>query len=301
MSEALPSYTEGALRDASVADLMRMLQRDEDRVPRNLIEEAARRGPEMLDALEDLLEKDYYWGEDQSDGEWWRLLHAVMILGLDGTARAGELLVRYMRRMDEAGDEMLQEWLSGYWPALFRNKPADVLPALNTLADDATHSWYMRGDAANSVIAWTAEHDLEHVDAALERAARLAFSKVEDFDLRVMLGATLLAFARARDRRALEQLSDAQRDEVRWFGREDIVRAYARGGEAPDWTEFSNPWEFYEPGEIEAREKARAEAPQGGEEDDDATEPYVREAPKVGRNDPCPCGSGKKHKKCCGA
>ena len=27
---------------------------------------------------------------------------------------------------------------------------------------------------------------------------------------------------------------------------------------------------------------------------------YRREAPKVGRNDPCPCGSGKKYKKCCG-
>jgi preprotein translocase subunit SecA len=27
----------------------------------------------------------------------------------------------------------------------------------------------------------------------------------------------------------------------------------------------------------------------------------TREAPKVGRNDPCPCGSGKKYKKCCGA
>ncbi len=26
----------------------------------------------------------------------------------------------------------------------------------------------------------------------------------------------------------------------------------------------------------------------------------VRRAPKVGRNDPCPCGSGKKYKKCCG-
>ena len=25
----------------------------------------------------------------------------------------------------------------------------------------------------------------------------------------------------------------------------------------------------------------------------------VRATPKVGRNDPCPCGSGKKHKKCC--
>ena len=27
----------------------------------------------------------------------------------------------------------------------------------------------------------------------------------------------------------------------------------------------------------------------------------VNETPKVGRNDPCPCGSGKKYKKCCGA
>jgi len=25
----------------------------------------------------------------------------------------------------------------------------------------------------------------------------------------------------------------------------------------------------------------------------------VRESPKVGRNDPCPCGSGNKYKKCC--
>lgn len=29
--------------------------------------------------------------------------------------------------------------------------------------------------------------------------------------------------------------------------------------------------------------------------------PILRAAPKVGRNDPCPCGSGKKAKKCCGA
>ena len=31
------------------------------------------------------------------------------------------------------------------------------------------------------------------------------------------------------------------------------------------------------------------------------TETIRREAPKVGRNDPCPCGSGKKYKQCCGA
>jgi uncharacterized protein YecA (UPF0149 family) len=26
----------------------------------------------------------------------------------------------------------------------------------------------------------------------------------------------------------------------------------------------------------------------------------VRTSAKIGRNDPCPCGSGKKYKKCCG-
>jgi len=29
------------------------------------------------------------------------------------------------------------------------------------------------------------------------------------------------------------------------------------------------------------------------------TDPFRREQPKVGRNDVCPCGSGKKYKKCC--
>jgi len=29
--------------------------------------------------------------------------------------------------------------------------------------------------------------------------------------------------------------------------------------------------------------------------------PIQKEGPQIGRNDPCPCGSGKKYKKCCGA
>lgn len=33
---------------------------------------------------------------------------------------------------------------------------------------------------------------------------------------------------------------------------------------------------------------------------DDAPVQPVRTGPKIGRNDPCPCGSGKKYKKCCG-
>jgi len=45
------------------------------------------------------------------------------------------------------------------------------------------------------------------------------------------------------------------------------------------------------------QQRAAAQAPQG----DVKTKQIKLEQPKVGRNDPCPCGSGKKYKKCHGA
>jgi uncharacterized protein len=36
-----------------------------------------------------------------------------------------------------------------------------------------------------------------------------------------------------------------------------------------------------------------------GTDDDDEGQPFMRGTPKIGRNEPCPCGSGKKYKKCC--
>ena len=50
--------------------------------------------------------------------------------------------------------------------------------------------------------------------------------------------------------------------------------------------------------------KAASEGFGGGAQNKQAPapkKPVVNKTPKVGRNDPCPCGSGKKYKKCCGA
>lgn len=44
------------------------------------------------------------------------------------------------------------------------------------------------------------------------------------------------------------------------------------------------------------QQRAAAQAPQGEQK----VKQIKLERPKVGRNDPCPCGSGKKYKKCCG-
>ncbi len=46
--------------------------------------------------------------------------------------------------------------------------------------------------------------------------------------------------------------------------------------------------EAIESGKISAQPEAGAKAA-----------PYIKSSPDISRNDPCPCGSGKKYKKCC--
>ncbi len=59
-------------------------------------------------------------------------------------------------------------------------------------------------------------------------------------------------------------------------------------------------------GDSPAAQQARAEKPSesGGTTNREAEEskvaPIVNKAPKVGRNDPCPCGRGTQYKECCG-
>ncbi len=58
--------------------------------------------------------------------------------------------------------------------------------------------------------------------------------------------------------------------------------------------EEKSQFEGVEPGEAEEAASYEGQLPE------EKVSTYKREAPKVGRNDPCPCGSGKKYKKCCG-
>jgi preprotein translocase subunit SecA len=46
---------------------------------------------------------------------------------------------------------------------------------------------------------------------------------------------------------------------------------------------------------VKREQVAKPDAPR-----EQSAQPVRRSSQKVGRNDPCPCGSGKKYKKCCG-
>jgi hypothetical protein len=98
-----------------------------------------------------------------------------------------------------------------------------------------------------------------------------------------------------------DRIVEHSQDRRRWGMAKGIVmRAKAEGVDPTDGAAFQR---FVR--EMNRRTIAMHEAlEEDMKEEDDILklpgEPIVRSQPKIGRNDPCPCGSGKKYKKCCG-
>ena len=321
-----PSRLPAALGSLTPERLLDLLVERDDRVPRELIDECARRGDEMVRALGRLVDDKRFWREDVGNGQWWLRLHAVMILGLIASERAGLLLVRCMRRFAKLADMDLEDWTAGAWPALFANKPRAALDAARDLATDRAVGWYMRACALDVVVAAARMQGEATLENELDRVAAMAANAREGWDSRMWAGHLLLSFPRTRHRALLDQLAAEQAGPYREFSAEDVAEVFRAGRDDPEWERFADPWKFYTPAEMEERRRRWTEAeeeesdpeadedesfatafdeddPYAGvfdedEPDQEAAAPRVRTSPKVGRNDPCPCGSGKKYKHC---
>jgi preprotein translocase subunit SecA len=99
-------------------------------------------------------------------------------------------------------------------------------------------------------------------------------------------------------------LDQIQRDALRYFFRYELAAPPPQPRETPTRVEASHRQVSAYGGETATgagASTAIATEPAGpGPEAPGAQRPVQRNEPKIGRNDPCPCGSGKKYKKCCG-
>ncbi len=94
---------------------------------------------------------------------------------------------------------------------------------------------------------------------------------------------------------------------LRSYGQQNPVRAYEQEG-FEMFEEMNHSiredtvrmlYSIERPERIEREKVAKNVSESGGGEPAPAQEPVVK-GERVGRNDPCPCGSGKKYKRCCG-
>ena len=311
----LPEIDNQQLVAYSPAELIDIMIAHEDRVPRNVIDECARRGEQMLDSLTPIAQPD-----DENDiplGLWWLRLHAVMILGLIPGESAGRLLVAFIHGMNREEDDGLQDWLSGYWPVLLRNKPPEVIALLHDMCSDKKMNWYLRTNITEAVLSGAHQQGGTILEETLDWAAQFAADEKEEWDYRFSTANNLLNYPRERYRALIMTLSTREHGLAAYFSDEEVDEAYARGTDIPVPDNFGDPWGFYEREKIERRQhrwqKEHLEWENSGDNNDsnvddllfpdngvhDSQEPYQRETPKTGRNEPCPCGSGKKYKKCC--
>jgi hypothetical protein len=303
----LPGYPEDALASMDEQALFALVTSNNDRLPLEVVHACASRAEAMVKLLRQHLENDYNWGNEVNDGDWWGLLHAVFILGLipgDASARA---LLEGFRRITFDSNNNLTDWLSSYWPALCRNKTEYTTDTMRQIAEDNQLDWYPRSHAVECVVADAGDRSPAQLEDAIDWLASLCIDESQDPEFRVMAGHTLLDNVRERHRQVMEQLVELQEPDS-WLGnsysRDDIDRSFSRGGK-PEWKRFDNPWRFYDPVEIQRRQQRWLKEDREQEQkrfDQGNWRPvktYVREQPKIGRNDPCPCGSGKKYKKCC--
>jgi len=100
---------------------------------------------------------------------------------------------------------------------------------------------------------------------------------------------------------AFEKMLDAAREKftdlffkARWVRQEALAKIWA--GQSTQHAEAASAYASGQQAALEAHRQA-----QMAQEGEAAVKQIVRDQPKVGRNDPCPCGSGKKYKKCCGS
>ncbi|MEA3245095.1 MAG: SEC-C metal-binding domain-containing protein, partial [Gemmatimonadota bacterium] len=116
-----------------------------------------------------------------------------------------------------------------------------------------------------------------------------------NWEMRCVAGGVLLEHTPQRHRSLLEGLGRRQAERpYPFFDHEDVANAY----DAPRTdvrSQWADPWgNFYSPSAISERQERWAREAREAR----AREP-VRAPIAVGRNDPCPCGSGKKYKRCC--
>jgi hypothetical protein len=280
----------------------------------DLVRACLTRGPEVVPTLLVWLDEDESEEWEDDDPRWYRAVHAALILiGL----REPAALPSFRRHMYDE-DDYLTEWISGELPAY---GPIATDWAIEILQDSSAPE-FARNVMAETLgaIGWHHPDELERILPAL----RAVLPPLDPS------GEVVLPDEASRDEpepiwswaaSSLADLRDLEsQPAIKALYQADLIDEWVMGDledyldlfrpDAPPPIYDSEPYDI--PATYEglrrqaASERARLQTAAPPVWDDRGYsapvvfEPYVRTTPKVGRNDPCPCGSGKKYKYCHG-
>lgn len=257
----------GATAENMADDPIVMLRRTGERLPSELRERILARGQEAIPPLVEILQDEELGAEDGPAGGW-PPIHAVELLVDLGALEAIEPMLDILAETD--WDTIIHDRIVLRLPDL---RGAVLEPALARIVSGIDEPLHDNLCSILSEIGVRDDRVYSELCKAFERNETIGAVRLADYgDPRAL---PLLA-------RALHEFEPDWQSPFGLLGLADLVDAHERLG-APL------------PEELRARVDELHEKWDALEARRQAFEARV----KVGRNDPCPCASGKKYKKCC--
>ena len=250
-------------------------------VPQELANEIASKDDAFY-YLERILQDEKYWLQG-GPGDAWTPYHAIHLLPLIKTKDALELLLDTMRDESDA----LGHWITESTPTLLAAFGQIAMERLKEYILDETLDIYVRGSGATALNVIAHQYP-DRKDDIISFISNL-LENTNDHTFAAFLVDELLSF---KDPKLLPQVRKAFEDgriDTEVISRYDIDWVFNLPEEEQSYSKFmKDPLEHFSKENINYLKKIsypESKTP--------------RNEQKIGRNDPCPCGSGKKYKKCC--
>jgi hypothetical protein len=251
-------------------------------VPPDLAQEIASREDAII-YLKRILQDDKYWYQG-GPGDAWAPIHTIHILPLTKTKDALELLLDTMMAEKDA----LGDWITESMSTLLAAFGEDAVERLKEYILDERLDLYMRGSVATAlnVIAHQYPERTDEIKSFLSKL----LADTNDPTFAAFLVDEPLSF---KDQNLLPEVDMAfekGKIDTEVIRRDDVDWVFNRPEEEQSYSKFmKSPLEHFSKENIDYLRKISYPE----------TKTMKKKETKIGRNAPCPCGSGKKYKKCC--
>lgn len=299
-----------------ITEILHQFERATGRFARTAVEAAVARReeitPELLRVLEDTVDRA---AELDAEGGYMAHLYAMFLLAQFRETRAYPLVVRFAWLPDDLLDSLCGDFITENLGQVLASVCGGELQGIRSLIENEDADEWARGAALSSLVTLVAAGQKSRDEIVSYFASLFQGKLVRQWS---HVWDTLVSYS--SDLYPTELLDDIERAyqdglvDPSYIGFEDIKRDLAMGKgqvlarladdphrrlvedtvkEMGWWACFRND----SPTQVKSAGPASAKAdPQYV-----AASPQIKSTkPKTGRNEPCPCGSGKKYKKCCG-
>jgi hypothetical protein len=299
------------------AEILHQFERASEKFAQAAVEAAVARQeeitPELLRILEGTVDRAV---QLDAEGDYMAHLYAMFLLAQFRETRAYPLVVRFASLPGDLLDSLCGDFITDDLGQILASVCGGELAGIQSLIENETIDEWVRGAALSSLVTLVAagqksRDEIVSYFAGLFRG-KLVRKWSHVWDALVSYGSDLYP------EELLEDIKQAYEDglvDPGFIGFDDVKRDMAMGKDRILARLADNPhrrlvddtvaemgwWACFREGSRNGANSPTEVPSKDGPRPGGAASQIVRAAPKIGRNEQCPCGSGKKYKKCCGA